>query len=384
MKIAFSAQLLLDNYKTGIGWLAQNVVNELKELNFDNEYVMDFFILGDKKYKKYSDTIYYYKSKGFKIDICRWFSYALYKMIWPFVPIPYNIFMKEKVDVTLFFNYYIPPGVKGKKVVMIHDMAYLAYPETVNKKTLYMLKLNVKKSCKAADRIITISQFSKQEIIKYLGVDDRKIEVMPVGVDFNTFKICKDSKVIDSVKKKYGIDGSYFLYLGTLEPRKNIVRMIDAYAMLKRENESVPKFVIAGRKGWMYDEIFERVKKYGIEKDVIFTGYVEENEVPLLMNGAEAFLFVSLYEGFGMPILEAMACGTPVITSNTASMPEVIGDCGILVNPLSPEEIKNGMKRIIENKFEADDMAKRALERSKCFTWENAAKKVLSVFKSIC
>lgn len=384
MKIAFSAQLLLDNYKTGIGWVAYNVINELKTLNVDNQYIMDFFILGNKKYEKYSNIIDYYKSKGFKIDVCNWFSYSLFKMIWTFIPIPYSMLMKEKADVTLFFNYYIPPGVKGKKVVMIHDMAYLAYPETVNKKTLYMLKLNVKKACKSADKIITISHFSKNEIMKYLGVEDKKIEIMPIGVDFNIFKVYNDTEKINLIKKKYGIDRDYFLYLGTLEPRKNIVRMIDAYAMLKKEIYNIPKFVIAGRKGWMYDEIFESVKKHGIEKDIIFTGYVEENEVPILMNGAKAFLFVSLYEGFGMPVLEAMACGTPVITSNVASMPEVIGNCGVLVNPMSTEEIKNGMRKIIENKIETEKMKESALERCKSFTWENTAKKVLEILENIC
>ncbi len=383
MKIAFFSQLLLNNNKTGIGWLAYNVVNYMQFLDTQNEYLMDFFIIGNKRFKRYKNIINYYRLKGFKINICRWFSFDIYKIIWPFLPLPYELFFKRNADITLFFNYYVPPGVKGKKVVFIHDMTYKAYPETVNKKTLYMLKFNVKKACKRADKIITISEFSKNEIIKYLDIDENKIVVMPVGVNTEIFKVTKDTNKINDVKLKYGIKGKYFLYLGTLEPRKNIDRMIEAYAMLGKENKNIPQFVIAGRKGWMYESIFNKVKELGIENDVIFTGYVEEKEAPLLMEGAEAFLFVSLYEGFGMPILEAMSCGVPIITSNAASMPEVIGDCGLLVNPLSTEEIKKALEKILYKQIDIDDMTKRALQRSENFTWEKSAEKLLNLFEII-
>jgi len=380
MKISFAAQLLLDNNKTGIGWLAYNVVRGLKDRYPVNEYIMQFFSLKNENQEKEVESL---KKSGFTTEVCKWFSLTLYKMIWPFLPIPYTLFMKKRADINLFFNYYIPPGVKGKKVVMIHDMAYMAYPETVNRKTYYMLKMNVKKAAKKADKIITISEFSKNEIMKYLGIPAEKIEVMPVGVDTKVFHVCNDRDKIENTKSKYGIEGEYILYLGTLEPRKNIVRMIDAYAKLKKEQKDVPKFVFAGRKGWMYDEIFEKVKEYGLEEDVIFTGYIDQGDAPLLMNGASAFLFVSLYEGFGMPVLEAMACGTPVITANAASMPEVIGDCGLLADPMSADSIKECMAKIVNREVDIEDMTKRALERCEMFTWEKAAEKVMEVFESV-
>lgn len=382
MKIAFGAQLLLDNNKTGIGWCAHNIVEQLKAKYPENEYIMNFFVFGNKKYLKYKDMIEQYSAKGYSIEICRWFHYALYKLLWSFIPIPYHFFMKNDVDVTLFFNFYIPPGVKGKKVTIIHDMAYLAYPETVNKKTLYMLKMNMKKSCKRADKILVVSDFTKRELMKYLGVEKSKIQVMYNGVDTEIFQIY-DKGEVEKIKEKYKIPKEYFLYLGTLEPRKNIARMLDAYAMLKKEQPNAPKFVLAGRKGWMYDEIFEKVKTYGLEEDVIFTGYIEQEDAPLLMNGAKAFLFVSLYEGFGMPVLEAMACGTPVITADAASMPEVIGDCGLLADPMSAESIKECMAKIVNDEVDIEDMTKRALKRCEDFTWEKAAKVVREVMESV-
>lgn len=382
MKIAFEAQLLLDENKTGIGWLAHNVVCSMKKIAPLNSYTMNFFLLSKKRIR-HEKIIRQYGSMGFNTNCCKWFNYVLYKILWNFIPVSYSWFFGGNADVTVFFNYYIPPGVKGKKITLIHDMTYKVFPETVNKKTLYMLNMNMEKSCRRADKIITISEFSKSEIIKYMGVDKNKISVMPVGVDHSLFKICEDKSAIQSVLYKYKINSPYFLYLGTLEPRKNIEGMIDAYAILKKRNPDAPEFVLAGRKGWLYDSIFEKVKQYHIEESVVFTGYVEEAEAPLIMNGALAFMFVSFYEGFGMPPLEAMACGTPVITSNTASLPEVVGDSAITVNPYSAEEIAQAMEKLYKNDNLREELSAKGLKRADEFTWTKSAEAVISAIDNI-
>lgn len=382
LKIAYDAQLLLDDKMTGIGWLAHNVVSAMIRVRPQNEYTLDFFLLS-KQIKKNKKIIKKYRLAGFAIDGCNWFNYTLYKIIWPFIPIRYSSFFRRREDITMFFNYYIPPGVNGKKITMIHDMTYKVFPETLNKKTLYMLNMNMKKSCKRADKIITISEFSKREIVKYMGVDENIIEVMPIGIEHNLFKTYEDKQQIQKVLKKYGIMEEYFLYLGTLEPRKNIERMLQAYLKLKKENDNCPKFVISGRKGWMYDSIYGFVKQNNMEDSIIFTGYVEEYEVPLLMNGAIAFLFVSLYEGFGMPLLEAMACGTAVITSNVSSMPEVVGDSAIMVNPYSIEEIFAAMKVLCQNKIYRNKYVERGIKRANEFTWDKSAYFIFDVMERI-
>ena len=296
---------------------------------------------------------------------------------------PYSMFFGDGSDVTVFFNYYVPPCVKGKSTVIVYDMTYRAHPETMNEVTRKWLEDVLEKSCARADKIITISQFSKNEIMKYLGIEENRIEVMPMGVDTDIFNDRKDEKKIDEVKRKFGIDGDYFLYMGTLEPRKNIERMIEAYALLKKENAAAPKLVLAGKKGWLYDKIFEKVKKYEIEDDVIFTGYISDEDAVEVMRGAFAFIFVSIYEGFGIPPLEAMACGTPVIVSGEASLPEVVGDAAVIADAYDCADIKNAMLEMCKNDEKRNELIKLGKMRAKELSWKNSAKILNDILKRI-
>lgn len=382
MKIAFESQLFLKGDKTGIGWCADNLIKELVK-DPDYQCVCDFFTV--RQPKERTDRVKVYEAHGAVMNPCKWFHNMLYKLIWPVVPVPYSIFFGKDRDITQFFNFVVPPGVKGKVVTIVHDMAYKAYPETVNERTRKWLELTLEGSCRRADAIITVSEFSKREIMKYLGVEADKITVMPNGVNLELFHNGYTDEDIDRVKQQFHIQDDYFLYLGTLEPRKNIERIIQAYYYLLEEKDAkeVPELVLAGGKGWLYDSIFELVHKLNMEKKVIFTGYVEERDVPVLMQGARAFLFPSLYEGFGMPPLEAMACQTPVITSNTSSLPEVVGEAGILVDPFEVNEIKEAMKRLAEDVALAEELGRLGLERSKGYTWEHSADILKQVYQTL-
>ena len=376
LKVAFDGQLFLKGNKTGIAWCADNIVKELAK-NPSNECICDYFNLGHSQ--KQVNNLSIYEKMGIKLNSCKWFNNVLYKIIWPIVPIPYWWFFGKERDVTIFFNFIVPPGVKGKKIVIVHDMAYKAYPQTVNKKTRRWLELTLEKSCKRADIIITVSQFSKKEIIKYLKISGEKIIVMPNGVDLNLYHSNYSLIDIEECKNRYKIQGDYFLYLGTLEPRKNLERLLQAYKLLvdNKKKEYIPKLVLAGGKGWYYEGIFEAVEKLNLNDNVIFTGYVSDQEAPLLMNGARAFVFPSLYEGFGMPPLEAMACGVPVVVSNTSSLPEVVGEAGIFVDPLDIKSISNGLLKSLEIR---NDLKEKGKERSKFYTWEKSIK---ILYKSI-
>jgi glycosyltransferase involved in cell wall biosynthesis len=380
MKIAFDVQPIIASNKTGVGFCEAGIIKALTSLYNDNEYLFNFFALGRKVNP---DNINNYVKSCCKINSCKWFSSYLYKIIKSFLPVPYSMFFREKADITHFFNFNIPPFVHGKRVVTIHDMAFKRFPETVCFKTKMSLILNIKKTLKRADKIITVSNFSKDEIIKFFNIDAGKIAVVPNGVDFSLFNPNYDIAKINEVKDKYKINGSYFLYLGTLEPRKNLIRLISAYNEYIKLTDSSTLLVLAGQKGWMYDGIFEKVRELKLEEKIIFTGYIKDYEAPILINGAVAFCFTSLYEGFGMPPLEAMACGTPVLTSNISSLPEVVGDAAILVDPYSEKEITNALVKLHNDENLRKELSEKGLVQAKKFSWDNAATILNNIYKEL-
>lgn len=376
MKIGLDVQLLTGGNKTGVGWCADNIVKELAK-DSDYECEMNFFSLRGN-----GENLEEYVGYGAKKHKCGWFPGTGFNWISRFLPLPYRWFFGGKQDIVQFFNYAVPAGVKGKTVTIVHDMAYKSCPETVKKRTRDWLETVLAKSCRRADAIITVSEFSKQELMRYLQVPEKKITVMPNGVDFTVYRPDYSRTQIEDAKVHYQIEGEYLLYLGTLEPRKNLVRLIEAYAML-REKMAAPKLVLAGGKGWYYEGIFARVKELGLERDVVFTGYVDAADVAPLMCGAVVFMFPSLYEGFGMPPAEAMACGTPVIASNTSSLPEVVGDAGLQVTPESVEEICDAMERLLTNEELRLELAQKGLERAKQFSWERSVGILKDVYRKL-
>lgn len=381
MKIAFDGQLFLKGNKTGIAWNAHNLILELAKYP-ENECVIQCFVSGYSE--EQLQQLKEYEAVGCKLEYCRWFPDLLYKLIWNFIPVPYSLFFKEKPDVTQFFNFVVPPGVKGKKITIVHDMAYQSCPETVRKKTRNWLRLSMRKTCRHADHIITVSEFSKKEIIQYLKISPDKITVVPNAVDHTVYHTNYSEEQIGNVLKKYKIQREYFLYLGTIEPRKNISKLILAYVKLCKCIQNVPQLVLAGGKGWYYNNVYEMVHDYHLESEVLFTGYIAQEDSPLLMKGAKAFIFPSLYEGFGMPPLEAMACGTPVITSNTTSLPEVVGEAGILVNPESEEEIFVAMEKLLGDEEYRRKLSELGVCRAAQFTWKKSADKLMDVYRNIC
>ena len=243
--------------------------------------------------------------------------------------------------------------------------------------------------CQRADVILTVSEFSRQEIHHYLGIPLEKIHVVYNGVDPEQYHPDYREGRIQEVKAKYNIPGSYILYLGTLEPRKNIETLIRAYQRLLTAGPSrfgqppsaFPKLVLAGKKGWLYDSIFQLVKEFHLENQVIFTGYVDESDAAPLLCGARMFVFPSLYEGFGIPPLEAMACGTPVIVSDCASLPEVVGDAGLLVPPTDIEKLAESMNRLLKDDQLHAALREVGLKRAGQFTWKASAKKLVQIYR---
>lgn len=378
MEIAFDGQLLLKGeQKTGIAWNAHNLILELAKYP-ENQCIIQCF------HSRSLERLDRYRKAGCRAVCCRRFSHTAYKLLWLVFPVPYRFFFRTRPDITQFFNFTVPPGVYGRRVVFVHDMAYRSCPRTVSRKVRLWLKMSLKKSCRHADHIVTVSEFSKREIIKYLQIPQKQVSVIPNAVDHGIYHAGYTKRQIQKALDKYGICQEYFLYLGTIEPRKNLERLIGAYERLCRENTHAPLLVLAGARGWLCDGIYKKARNSPVRDKILFTGYVEQEDSPVLMCGAKAFVFPSLYEGFGMPPLEAMACGTPVIASNTTALPEVVKDAGILADPQSEEEICQAMEMLLYDEAAAQKYRMRGLQRAGEYTWERSARMLMDVYQGLC
>jgi len=304
---------------------------------------------------------------------------ALKDIIWVQIGLPYNL-IKNNIDI-LFCPAYIAPVLSPRPtVVTIHDASFLRYPNTCDKLFRLYLKILLPFIKRRADVILTDSFFSKNEIVELLKISPEKVQVVYCGCNKN-FRIIDDIIEIDRMRLKYNLPKNFILHVGTLEPRKNITTLVLAFNLLKKKELIEHKLIICGNRGWYYDDIYNKVRELKLEKEVVFTGYIPNEDLPFLYNMADVFVLPSLYEGFGLPVLEAMACGCPVVSSNTSSIPEVVGDAGILVDPYNIDEIANGILKIIKDEELRNDLIKRGVEQSKMFSWENTAKQILDIFE---
>ncbi len=386
MRINFDAEPICAAQPTGIGMVEIELCKRIIKNHPEDEYLFTCFSLRNTAEKR--EMIKKRSNEKVKVKVFPLLSSGLYKMIGSVLPLPYRLFFGGKSEITHFFNFIIPLGVKGKKICTIHDFAFKRYPETVNLKTRKFLEYRIKKTIKRADKIVVVSKFTADELTELYGVPSEKIAVIYNGVDFNLYNENVSRERIDKVLEKRELsDGNYFFYLGTIEPRKNIYRMVGAYAKcvsrLKSEGKEAPRLVLGGKLGWYYDEILERIKRENIEGSIRLLGYVDENEKPELYSGALAFLFPSLYEGFGLPIAEAMACGAPVLTSNSTSLSEIAGESAVLCDPLSEDDIAEGMYRLATEPRLREELSKAGLRRAKEFDWDTSAEKLYELYKSV-
>lgn len=296
------------------------------------------------------------------------------KKLWNIFGLP-RALLQQKPGLVFNPGHYCPLFSFAPLVVSIMDLGYLRFPEQFTKPIYWKLKFWTGLSIKRAKHIFAISESTKNDIITYYKVSPDKITITYPGYDENKFKVQTSKFKVKKVEKKYRIRGDYLLFLSTLKPNKNIKGLLEAFKRLKIRGL---KLVIAGRKGWLFQSIFEKVKELGLEKEVVFTGFVDETDVPALIKGAKVFVMPSFWEGFGIPVVEAMACGTPVVVSNAGSLPEIIGEGGIIVNPYNPEEIARGIKKAIKNK---DDLIKKGLKQAEKFSWQKCAEKTIKVLE---
>lgn len=274
-----------------------------------------------------------------------------------------------------------------RTVVTIHDLGYLHFPAAHTRAQRLYLRLSTQWSAWAATRLIAISAATRDDLVRFTGVAREKIAVVHHGLAAR-FRPVEDPAQLAAAQARYGIRSPYLLYVGSIQPRKNLLRLIDAFAAaVQPVDASRPPalrdlhLVLAGKRGWLSEAIERRAAERGVADRVRFVGYLPDADVPALLSGALTFAFPSLYEGFGMPVLEAMACGTPVLTATTSALPEVAGDAALLVDPSDQAAIAEALAQLAISATLRADLRARGLERAAQFTWARCAAETLAVLR---
>jgi len=370
MKIAINT-LGPSKIKAGIGNYVVNLVKELSKIDKSNNYL----IIANKDNADFFDL----NNKNFETFIApKYTTIKLLRLLWEQLKLPF-ILKKNNVDL-LHSPGFVAPLIKTtKSVVTIHDMTFFSHAKyhTIFKQ-IYFGKM-IPLSARNTDAIIADSNNTKEEIGKYLDIPGNKITTVYLGAG-KEFKPIRKTTAQKILLDKYGIHHKFVLFVGMIEPRKNLARLVEAFKNAKDRNT---KLVIVGKKGWHTKELSNTIKKVELQNDVIFTGYVPDEDLIMFYNATEFFIYPSLYEGFGIPVIEAMACGCPVITSNISSMKEISGDSAILVEPQNVENITTAIKKLLKNKSLRKELSKSGIERAKFFTWKITAEKTLDVYNKV-
>jgi alpha-1,3-rhamnosyl/mannosyltransferase len=277
---------------------------------------------------------------------------------------------------------FIPLEYEGKKVVTIHDLSFLSYPEFHPKQRVNFMKDQVANIIPIADSIITDSNFIKSELLKYYVVDESKVNSLLLGVKGDFTNCCEDSfsLISDSFGLKYK---NYILSVATLEPRKNLLRLIEAFKLLPKPLRQQFPLVLVGGIGWDNEDFFHSISSLLEEKELIITGYVKDEQLKLIYAGATLFAYPSLYEGFGLPVIEAMSSGLAVITSNRGATQEISNGCAQLIDPESVEDISNGIKLLLHNGNLRTGFEQKSRENAKQYTWNKTVNELLTIIRSI-
>lgn len=330
------------------------------------------------------------------------FSEPTLTRMWQRLRLPIPLELVARLDFTTFYpfpnplgklnvvhspDFALPPRLRGEGLVTIHDLSFLVVPECAESGLRTYLTATVPRAVAKADKIVAVSEHTKRDLINLLNVPENKIEVVYNGVD-KVFQPIDDIAFLEDVRHRLELPDHFVLFVGTIEPRKNLTRLIEAWQQVKQtEAGRKRKLVLAGRRGWLYEPIFQRVTDLGLRDDVVWLDFVPDGDLPALYNLADCFAFPSIYEGFGIPPLEALACGTPVVTADNSALPEIFNDVALLVKAEDTAAIANAIVKILEEKDNQGQLIEefrvKGMERAAKFTWERAARQMLDIYKQM-
>lgn len=374
MRIGFdiSAQSLP---RSGIGQYQIHLLQALLRLDKENDYLLYAFNLRNRE--RFKEIQFPYQNYDIRVSPIPQRLITLWWMV-------FNAPSLERVvgecDLYQVSEICVQPVRKAKTVAMVHDLTTLLFPEHHVKSNVFLHNQRFKR-LNRVDGILTNSQATKSDIVKHLNINPDKIFVTHLGADKRFRQMEKED--VYPILQKYELKKPYILFVGTLEPRKNVETLIRAFNQLKQSHNIPHELVLAGQKGWLYQKIFEAIESSPFKSDIRLMDYLPDNDLPALMNGAEVFAYPSFYEGFGLPVLEAMQCGTPVVTSNISSLPEVGGEACLYVHPESSDELSETLYKVLRDKAFQKTLSEKGIMQAKRFSWEKCAKETLEAYGQI-
>jgi glycosyltransferase involved in cell wall biosynthesis len=331
-----------------------------------------------------SYTIYVTKREAVDRFSNRWPNFSVRSTLphTPLIRIPLTLsaeLRRNPVDV-LHVQFTAPPFAPCPVVVSIHDLSFEHLPETFKWRSRKQLRITVRRSARDAAQVIALSQFVREDLIATYNLSSEKVTAIPLAAPRH-FGPVQNEEELQRVRQTYGITGAYILTVGAIQPRKNLGRLLTAYSRLRKVRSDVPKLVLAGKCAWLYDETLRTIKELGVSEAVILTGYVPESDLPALYSGATCFVYPSFFEGFGLPPLEAMKCGAPVIVGNQTSLPEVVGNAAVLVDPFDADAIAAALEEVVSDSDLRAQLSVKGLAQAKLFDWQETARRTLAVYR---
>ena len=365
----------------GIDANEANSSNRVGIGRFALELLRQFYLLRkEKSFRNIKFYLYLKEQPGSDLpEASNGWQYLVFgpKFFWTQLALPWQLY-SQKVPLDVFFStsHYGPRFSPVATVVSVMDLSFLYFPETFLKRDLWQLKNWTNYSVKKAAKVITISQASKADIMKAYGIRDEKIEVIYPGIDADLFNDRQETAEKTRLRLKYGLDSDYLLYIGTLQPRKNLKKLFQALELTVKTKKDL-KLVITGKKGWLYQDLFEKREAKKLKGKLIFTGFVPDSDLPSLYRQAKALVLPSLYEGFGIPAVEAMACGIPVAVSDISSLPEIVGGAALLFDPYDAAQISQAINSACYNEKVRQRLIASGKKRAAFFSWQKSGRRLL-------
>lgn len=380
MRIAIDATPAV-HQSAGIGRYTRCIIEALLALDGRNDYRCFYASRGDSLIREELDRLERLSSRHLNFSpVGIPLTARALTILWNRVHLPLPVETAAGIcDIVHWTDFVAGPQRYGRSIVTIHDLTFFVVPECADRNLRRYLSRAVPATVQHADAVVAVSQSTKDDVVRIVGIHPDKVHVVYNGVsaEFGPADAGDDARIL----ARHGLANPFILTVGTIEPRKNLSTLLSAYQMLVAKGLR-HELVIAGRRGWLCDDVFAKVQNEGLVNRVRILGAVPWNELPALYRQASVFAYPSLYEGFGIPVLEAMACGTPVVASNSSSLPEAAGDAGILIDPLDAEALAEVLRMVIEDSNQAQIMIGRGLERVKQFTWAATGKRLLHLYNS--